>query len=108
MFVLSYAILINLCVPPPPPTKVHKYCTVFCTYCIKEWNTCSAAYPESHLLPGLKTLEWTTQVGVKWLWARAVLSECSMQPTIRVILINHSLTPLNINPDAIMPSDRVA
>ena len=58
----------------PPLTKVHKYCTVFCTYCTNEWNTCTAAYPESHLLPGLKTLEWTTtQVGVKWLWARAVL-----------------------------------
>ena len=44
---------------PLPLTKVHKYCTVFCTYCIKEWNTCtfSAAYPESHLLPGPKTLE---------------------------------------------------
>ena len=42
MFVYSCAILRNLCFPPPL-TKVHKYCTVFCTYCIKEWNTCTCS-----------------------------------------------------------------
>ena len=95
-FVCSFICFFNKFLCPPPPPRPKFINTVQCFVRIVSKNGIHVVLHILNLIyyqAGLKTLEWTTQVGVKWLWARAVLSECSMQPTIRVILINHSLTP---------------